>query len=65
MFQFPCPLPPGTEPPPPMGSSEQLFFCLMLVWMAVMLLSMCLPRPMFLWVFRMLYPWMPEKLHDD
>jgi hypothetical protein len=64
MFDGGCPLPPGTEIPP-MSPVEQLFFCVFLIWAAVSLLSLLLPRPWFKALFKIAYPFMPDKLDDS
>ena len=59
-FDGGCPMPLGDYPPVPPG--EQLFFCICIVWMAVSLLAMLLPRPWFVALFKIAYPFMPDKL---
>jgi hypothetical protein len=60
MLQFPAPFPPDEIPEP--TSSEQLVTCLFIAMMAVFLLSMLLPRKHFVALFKIAFPWMPEKL---
>ena len=54
--------PPGDYPCPPMSTGEQIFFCIATVWMAVTLLALLLPRPWFVALFKIAYPFMPDKL---
>jgi hypothetical protein len=63
MLQFPLEIPPGNEVPP-LSPFESLVTCILLVWMAVMLVAMVLPRPWFVALFRAAFPFMPEKLED-
>ena len=60
MLQFPAPLPSGEIPPP--ISFEQLLTCLFITTMAVFLLAMLLPRKRFVALFKIAFPWMPDKL---
>jgi hypothetical protein len=48
-----CPIPPG----------EQLFLSIFFVWIGVALLSMLLPRPWFVALFKIAFPWMPSELN--
>lgn len=61
--QFPCPMPPGFEPPP-LSSFEQFILCLLLVGISTALLSFFLPRPLFCKLFKIAFPFMPERLED-
>jgi hypothetical protein len=61
MFDGGCPLLLGTEIPPA-SPGEQLLFCIFLVWAAVSLLSLLLPRPWFKALFKFAFPFMPDKL---
>lgn len=56
-----APLPPGTEIPP-MSTGEQIFNCIFLVWITVTLLALLLPRRWFVALFKIAYPFMPDKL---
>ena len=60
MLQFPAPFPSDEIPAP--SSLDQLVACLFIAMMAVLLLSMLLPRKQFLALFRIAFPWMPDKL---
>ena len=60
MLQFPAPPPSGE--PPPSTSFEQLVTCLFITTMAVFLFSMLLPRKHFVALFKIAFPWMPDKL---
>jgi hypothetical protein len=60
MLQFPAPFPSDEIPAP--TSFEQLVTCLFLAVMAVFVFSMLLPRKHFVALFRIAFPWMPDKL---
>jgi hypothetical protein len=60
MLQFPAPFPADEIPAP--NSFDQLVSCLFIVLMAVFLLSMLLPRKHFVALFKIAFPWMPDKL---
>jgi hypothetical protein len=60
MLQFPAPPPPVEIPP--LTSFEQLVVCLFITTMAVLLLSMLLPRKHFLALLKSAFPWIPDKL---
>ena len=62
MFQFPTPPSPGEIPPP--TSFDQLVACLFISMMSVFVLSMLLPHPLFCKLFRIAFPFMPERLED-
>ena len=62
MLQFPAPLPPGEIPP--LTCFEQFILCLALVALWTALLSFCLPRPLFCKLFKIAFPFMPERLED-
>ena len=62
MLQLPPP-PPGIETPP-ISPFEQLVSCVVLSVIAVTLLSFVLPRPVFCKLFRIAFPFMPERLED-
>ena len=63
MLQFPAPLPPGCEVPPP-SPLEEFIACLMLAGIAATLISFLLPRPIFCKLFRIAFPFVPERLED-
>ncbi len=63
MPQFPCPLPPGSEIPPP-SPAEQFFAGLLVVAVAIALISFFLPRPLFRKLLKIAFPFMPERLED-
>ena len=60
MLQFPAPFP--SDEIPARSSFDQLVACLFIAMMAVFLLSMLLPRKQFVALFRIAFPWMPERL---
>jgi hypothetical protein len=60
MLQFPAPFPPDEIPAP--TSFDQLVACLFVTMMALFLLLMLLPRKQFVALFKIAFPWMPEKL---
>jgi hypothetical protein len=60
MLQFPAPFPPDEISTP--TSVDQLVACLFITMMAVFLLSMLLPRKQFVALFKIAFPWMPDKL---
>ena len=62
MLQFPAPLPPGEIPP--LTRFEQFILCLALVALSTALLSFFLPRPLFCKLFKIAFPFMPERLED-
>jgi hypothetical protein len=51
--------PPGYDPGPP-----DLFTCILLVWIVIALLAMLLPRPWFVALFKIAFPFMPDRLED-
>ena len=63
MFQLPTP-PPGIETPP-ISPFEQFVACVVLSVIAVTLFSFLLPRPIFLKLFKIAFPFMPERLEDS
>jgi len=63
MLQFPAPLPPGEIPP--LTCFEQFILCVALVAMSTALLSFFLPRPLFCKLFKIAFPFMPERIGDD
>jgi hypothetical protein len=63
MLQLLAP-PPGIEPPP-ISLLEQLASCVVLSVIAVTLFSLLLPRPIFLKLFKIAFPFMPERLEDS
>jgi len=62
MIQFPAPVPPGEIPQP--TCFEQFILCLALVAISTGLLSFFLPRPLFCKLFRIAFPFMPDRLED-
>lgn len=58
-MQFPYPTPDQPSVGPP-----SLFECLAIVWIVVSLISFCLPRPWFVALFKIAYPFMPDRLED-
>ena len=63
MLQLPTP-PPGIETPP-ISPFEQLVSCVVLSVIAVTLFSFTLPRPLFCKLFKIAFPFMPERIGDD
>ena len=63
MIQLPGPFPPGTEIPP-LGPFESLFSFIVGYLLILGVILLCLPRPWFVWCFRTLFPFMPERLED-
>ena len=62
MFQFPYPVP--DMPPPPLAPVELLIACIVSVLIVVLTTAMLLPPPWFVWLFRIAFPFMPEKLEN-
>ena len=62
MFQLPTP-PPGIETPP-ISPFEQFVACVVLSVIATTLISFVLPRPLFCKLFRIAFPFIPERLED-
>jgi hypothetical protein len=62
MLQLPTP-PPSIETPP-ISPFEQLVACVVLSVIATTLISFALPRPIFCKLFRIAFPFMPERLED-
>jgi hypothetical protein len=62
MFQLPTP-PPGIVTPP-ISPFEQLVACIVLSVIAATLISFALPHPVFCKLFRIAFPFMPERLED-
>jgi hypothetical protein len=60
MLQFPAPLPPGDIPP--LTAVERLMTCFFITTMGVFVFSMLLPRKHFVALFKIAFPWMPDKL---
>jgi hypothetical protein len=59
MFQFADP-PPGPAYVPTMG--EQLFHFVMVYLLLLGLIALCLPRPWFVALFKIAFPFMPDSL---
>lgn len=62
MLQFPAPPAPGEIPP--LTCFEQFMLCLVLVALSTALLSFFLPRPLFCKLFKIAFPFMPERLEN-
>jgi len=62
MLQFPAPLPPGEIPP--LTGFEHFILCFALVALSSAPLSFFLPRPLFCKLFKIAFPFMPERLED-
>jgi hypothetical protein len=63
MLQFPAPLPPGETPP--LTCFEQFILCVALVAISTALLSFFMPRPLVCKLFKVAFPFMPERIGDD
>jgi hypothetical protein len=63
MLQFPGPFPPSTEIPPP-DPGESLFLFLVGYLFTLGTISLCLPRPWFVAIFKLAFPFRPERLED-
>jgi hypothetical protein len=57
--QFPYPIPDSPPSTPP-----SLFECICIVWMLVALMALLLPRPWFIALTKIVFPFLPEKLED-
>ena len=64
-MQFPYPVPPEFEAPPPMSSFGQFIAYLVLSLITVSLISFLLPRPLLCKLFKIAFPFRPERLGDD
>jgi hypothetical protein len=64
MLQFPFGYPPGTEVRPPTHFNQICGF-LVLYLLVLTLISFLLPRPWFVTLFRIAFPFMPEKLQEN
>jgi hypothetical protein len=62
MFQFPYPVPILPEHVP--TQFEQFIACLVLSAFPVTFIFLTLPRPLFCKLFRIAFPFMPERLGD-
>jgi len=62
MLQFPGALPPGETPP--LTCFEQFILCIALVGLSTALLSFLFPRPLFCKLFKIAFPFMPDRLED-
>ncbi len=58
-----CPAHSHEFPPPP--CFEQFILCVALVAILTALLSFFLPRPLFCKLFKIAFPFMPERIGDD
>jgi hypothetical protein len=63
MLQFPAPLRPGEIPR--LTCFEQFILCVALVAISTALLSFFLPHPLFCKLFKIAFPFMPERIGDD
>lgn len=63
MLQFPGPFPPDTAFPPP-GPVDGLVAFVAVYLFILGITSLCLPRPWFVAIFRIAFPFMPERLED-
>jgi hypothetical protein len=64
MLQFSFEYPPGIEVPPP-TVFERFAGFLVLYFYLLSLIAFALPRPWFLWCFRTLFPFMPERIEEN
>lgn len=64
MFQFPSPCPSDCALPPSASSFERFVACLLLSFIAVSLISFLLPPPIFRKLFKIAFPFMPDRLED-
>jgi hypothetical protein len=64
MIQFPAPCPSDCTPPP-LSSFEQFVVCLVLSGYAATFIFLTLPRPLFCKLFRIAFPFLPERLGDE
>lgn len=64
MLQFPDPHPPNIPEYVP-SQAEQFLVCLFLVAVSTALISFFLPRPFFRKLFKIAFPFMPERLEDS
>lgn len=62
MLQFPAPLPSGEIPL--LTCFEQFILCVTLVGLSTALLSFFLPRPLFCKLFKIAFPFMPDRRED-
>ena len=60
---FPLDAPPGTELPPPTHFQQVCGFAVLYLFLLT-LISFLLPRPWFVALFRIAFPFMPESLED-
>jgi hypothetical protein len=63
MLQFPFPVPPGTPEYIP-DQTEQFVSFVVISVIVVALFSFLLPRPIFYKLFKIAFPFMPERLED-
>ena len=63
MLQFSGPVPPGEIPPP--TCFEQFILCVALVAILTAFPSFFLSRPLFCKLFKIAFPFMPERIGDD
>ena len=63
MLQFPLPYPLGTEVPQQTHFEQVCGFAVLYLFVLT-LLSFLLPRPWFVALFRIAFPFMPEKLEE-
>jgi hypothetical protein len=64
MLQFPFECPPGSEVPP-LTHLEQIFGFAVLYLLLLSLISFVLPRPWFVMLFRIVFPFMAGKLERN
>lgn len=64
ILQYPIPYPPGTEVPPPTAFDQICGFAVTYLLMLT-LISFLLPRRWFVALFRIAFPFMPERMGAD
>jgi hypothetical protein len=63
MLQFPAPIPLGEAPPP--TNFEQFCGFVVLYLFLLTLISYLLPRAWFVALFKVAFPFMPERIGED
>jgi hypothetical protein len=64
MLQIPLDPPPSFNAPP-LLPLERFLACVLVAAVVVLLLSLLLPRPWFVALLRIAFPWLPERLKDS
>lgn len=63
MLQLPLEYPPGTEVPPPIQFEQVCGFAVLYLFLLT-LIAFLLPRPWFVALFKIAFPFMPDRLED-